>query len=154
MTTNFHNKNFALSLALKRSQARTRKWPIESKDLIGYLLEKRFLLCRVKAKNTDKNMKLRVRFFGKPEKGFLNPQTDFAFFEGIQTPYSRGILRIKSKSGVLRFTTSAFFLGKDLKKVLLTSGFPWKMIHNSYRTWQFRPNVFFRAILPCDQRHE
>ena len=28
MKTNFHNKSFALSLALKRSQARTRKWPI------------------------------------------------------------------------------------------------------------------------------
>ena len=28
MTTTFHNKNFALSLALKRSQARTRKWPM------------------------------------------------------------------------------------------------------------------------------
>ena len=39
-------------------------------------------MCRVKAKNTDKNMKLRVRFLGKPEKGFLNPKTDFAFFDG------------------------------------------------------------------------
>ena len=39
-------------------------------------------------------------------------------------PHSRRILLIKSKSGFLRFTTSAFFLGKDLKKVLLTSGFP------------------------------
>ena len=42
-------------------------------------------MCRVKAKNTDKNMRLRVRFFGKTrkriEKG-LNPKTDFAFFGG------------------------------------------------------------------------
>ena len=29
MKTNFHNKNFALRLALKMRQARTRKWAIE-----------------------------------------------------------------------------------------------------------------------------
>ena len=28
MKTNFHNKNFALRLALKMRQARTLKWPI------------------------------------------------------------------------------------------------------------------------------
>ena len=82
MTTNFHNKNFALSLALKRSQARTRKWPIELKDLIGYLLEKRCVLCRVKAKNTDKKMKLRVRFFGKTRKRILESTNGFCVFWG------------------------------------------------------------------------
>ena len=72
---------------------------------------------------------------GKSENGFLNPKTDriLRFFGEIQKrimnpkyPHSRRILRIKSKSGFLRFITSAFFLGKNLKKVFLTSGFPSK----------------------------
>ena len=37
MKTNFHNKNFALRLALKRRQARTRKWPIV---YLGVILDK------------------------------------------------------------------------------------------------------------------
>ena len=35
MKTNFHKKNFALRLVLKRRQTSTRKWPINMEEFIG-----------------------------------------------------------------------------------------------------------------------
>ena len=74
-----------------------------------------------------------MRVFGKPENGFLNPKTNFAFFrrnpkkvlwiQNIQTRggYSGSNLHADfSDSWSKRF----FFLGKDSQKVYLASFFP------------------------------
>ena len=80
------------------------------------------------------------RFFGEIQKRIMNPKY----------PHSRRILRIKSKSGFLRFTTSVFFRERIGKKYFWQAVFHEKIIHNSYRTGQFSPNVFlapfYRAI--------
>ena len=57
---------------------------------MGYLLEKRCVLCRVKAKNTDKNMKPRVRFFGKTRKKILESKNGFCVFWGKSKIHTRG----------------------------------------------------------------
>ena len=50
-----------------------------------------------------------------------------------------------------------FFLGggEGFEKMYFwQSVFHAKMIHNSYRTWQFSTNVFLTPFLPYDRRHE
>ena len=49
--TNYHNKNFALGLALKERPRETRKWPITAK----FLKAKFFLSVKGKAINTSLN---------------------------------------------------------------------------------------------------
>ena len=70
-------------------------------------------------------------------------------------PHLRRILRIESKSGFLRFITSAFFWERIWKKYFWQAVSHAKMVHNSYRhTWQFSPNVFLAVFLLYDRRHE
>jgi len=66
-------------------------------------------------------------FFGEnPNPDFRIQKRIFAFFGAnpkTDHEHSGWIFRIKSNSGLLRFTIWAFFLEKDLKKVFLISGF-------------------------------
>ena len=92
-----------------------------------------------KIPKTDSWLRKRIlRFFGEIQKRIINPKN----------PHSRRILRIKSKSGFLRFITSAIFFGggKDLKKVFLTTGFPCKNDTQQLPYMTVQPKCFSRAI--------
>ena len=83
-----------------------------------------------------------------------NPKAGFAFLGWIPKTDRESIkstlrvLQIKSKSGFVRFTTSAFFWDKIRKKYFWQAVFHSKMLHNSYcsLTWPSNLTVLFRAI--------
>ena len=62
-----------------------------------------------------------------------------------ENPRFDWILQIKSKSGFLRFMIQAFFLGKDPKKVHLSSGLPCDILVSPYFRSILRDKTFDRG---------
>ena len=77
-----------------------------------------------------RHMDVRVRFSGKSKSGFPNPNTDFEFFwANPKTDHEsiKSTLRVDSSDQIqiqiFEIHNLSVFLGKDSKKVFLTSGF-------------------------------
>ena len=66
-----------------------------------------------------RDMDVRVRFFKKSKSGFPNPKTDHESIESTLRVDSLDQIQIR----IFEIHNLSIFLGKDLKKVFLTSGF-------------------------------
>ena len=79
-----------------------------------------------------RSMLFRVRFFGKSKSGFPNPKTDFKFAFFVANPKTdhesiKSTFRVDSSDQIqiqiFEIHNLSVFLGKDLKRVFLTSDF-------------------------------
>ena len=94
----------------------------------------------------------RVRFLGKSKSGFPNPKPDFSLFSGNpKTDYEsiKSTLRVDSSDQIqiriFEIHNLSVFLGKDLKKVFLTSGFS-KKRNGTQQMW-YMYNVLTEPII-------